>query len=122
MRQLVLRDVGDALEVVVTRVAEVRRAEAEEDGHAAAVATLVLEEVRPVLRAHLQKTSTRTLSSADARRAEPVIWTLSASSLHLQRDQQETKAFAHFRPITNLIGGRQQGNAEMLHTDLTILN
>ncbi len=49
-----LRDAGDALEVVVARVAEVCRAEAEEDSDRAAVPALVLKEVRPVLRAHLQ--------------------------------------------------------------------
>ena len=42
-----------SLEVVVTGVAEVGRPEAEEDGHRAAVAALVLQVVRAVLRAHL---------------------------------------------------------------------
>lgn len=47
--QLQHRDAGDPLEVVVTRVAEVGFAEAEEDGDTAAVAALVLQEVGAVL-------------------------------------------------------------------------
>ena len=48
-----LGNVGDPLEVVMTRVTEVGRAETEEDGHRTAVAALVLEEVCAVLRTHL---------------------------------------------------------------------
>ena len=42
----------------MARVAEVGRAEAEVDGHGAAVATLVLEEVGSVFGAHLEKRGT----------------------------------------------------------------
>ena len=56
--QLRLGRAGDTLEVVVARVAEVGRAEAEVDGHGAAVATLVLEEVGSVFGAHLEKRGT----------------------------------------------------------------
>lgn len=51
--QEVLRQFGDVTEVLVARVAEVRRAEAEEHGHRAAVAALVLEVVGSVAGAHL---------------------------------------------------------------------
>ena len=51
--QLCLGNVGDPLEVIMTGVAEVRRAETEEDGHRATVPTLVLQVVSPVLRTHL---------------------------------------------------------------------
>jgi len=54
LRQFGLGHVGDPLEVVVAGVAEVSRAEAEEDGDGAAVAALVLEVVGAVLRAHLR--------------------------------------------------------------------
>lgn len=47
------QQVGDALEVVVARVAEVRGAEAEEHGHRTAVPALVLQQVGAVLGAHL---------------------------------------------------------------------
>ena len=40
--QLLLGNVGDSLEVIVTRITEVSCPETEEDGHGAAVATLVL--------------------------------------------------------------------------------
>jgi hypothetical protein len=53
LREFGFRNVCDSLEVVVTGVAEVRRAEAEEDGDGAAVAALVLEVVGAVLRTHL---------------------------------------------------------------------
>ena len=55
-RQVVFGDVGHSLKVLVTGVAEMRGAEAEEDGDGTAVATLVLEEVGTVLSAHLNKT------------------------------------------------------------------
>ena len=51
--QLCLGNVGDPLEVIVTGVAEVRRAEAEEDGDRAAIPALVLQVVSPVLGTHL---------------------------------------------------------------------
>ena len=51
--QLRFGDVGDSLEVVMTQVAEMGRPEAEEDGHRAAIATLVLQVVRAVLGTHL---------------------------------------------------------------------
>lgn len=54
VRQFVFGDVCHSLEVIVTGVTEVRRAEAEEDGHGAAVATFVLQEIRAVFGAHLQ--------------------------------------------------------------------
>ena len=56
LRQLRLGDAGDALEVIVARVAEVRCSEAEVDGYRAAVATLVLQEVSAVFGTHLQAT------------------------------------------------------------------
>ena len=56
LRQLRLGDAGDALEVIVARVAEVRCSEAEVDGYGAAVATLVLQEVSAVFGTHLQAT------------------------------------------------------------------
>ncbi len=46
LRQIRLGQVGHALEVVVAGVAEVCGAEAEEDGHGAAVAALVLLQKR----------------------------------------------------------------------------
>jgi hypothetical protein len=49
-----LGDVGDTLEVVVTLVAEVGRAETEEHGHGATVTALVLQKVRAMLGAHLR--------------------------------------------------------------------
>lgn len=52
-RQLAGQQVGDALEVVVARVAEVRGAEAEEHGHRAAVPALVLQQIGAVFGAHL---------------------------------------------------------------------
>lgn len=55
MGQLLLRDTGHPLEVVVAGVAEVRGAEAEEDSHRAAVPAFVLQEVCAVLGAHLRK-------------------------------------------------------------------
>ena len=51
--QLLLGNVGDSLEVIVTRITEVSCPETEEDGHGAAVATLVLQVVRAVLGTHL---------------------------------------------------------------------
>ena len=51
--QLRFGDVGDSLEVIMTRVTEMGRPEAEEDGHRAAIATLVLQVVRAVLGTHL---------------------------------------------------------------------
>ncbi len=53
LRQLRLGHVGDSLEVIVTRVAEVSGAEAEEDGDGAAVSALVLQIVCSVFRTHL---------------------------------------------------------------------
>lgn len=53
VRQLRPRYAGQPLEVIVARVAEVRRAEAEEHGDGAAVAALVLQKVGAVLGAHL---------------------------------------------------------------------
>lgn len=53
LRKLGFGDVGDPLEVVVTRVAEVSCSEAEEDRDGAAVAALVLQVVGAVLGAHL---------------------------------------------------------------------
>ena len=53
LRQLRLGRAGDSLEVVVAGVAEMGGPEAEVDSHRTAVATLVLQEVGPVLRAHL---------------------------------------------------------------------
>ena len=51
--QLLLGNVGDSLEVIVTRITEVSCPETEEDGHGAAVATLVLQVVGAVLGTHL---------------------------------------------------------------------
>ena len=51
--QLRLRNVGDTLEVIVTRITKVSRPEAEENGHGAAVATLVLQVVCAVFGTHL---------------------------------------------------------------------
>ena len=60
--QLLLRDAGHPLEVVVAGVTEVRRAEAEEDRHRAAVPALILQEVCAVLGTHLgRKCRTRLL-------------------------------------------------------------
>jgi len=53
--QFLLGDARHPLEVVVTSVAEVCRSEAEEDCHGAAVSTLVLQEVCPVLGTHLAR-------------------------------------------------------------------
>lgn len=53
--QLCLGDGGDALEVVMASLAEVGGAKAEEYRHRAAVAALVLQEVRAVLGTHLRK-------------------------------------------------------------------
>ncbi len=53
-RQVFLRRVGDALKIGMARVAKVGRAKAEKHSHRAAVPTLVLEVVGPVLRAHLR--------------------------------------------------------------------
>jgi len=55
------------LEVVMAEVTEVGGAEAEEDGNGAAVATLVLQEVRTVFRTHLEM------------RAEEIHYTYSAT-------------------------------------------
>lgn len=52
-RQFAGQQVGDALEVVVARVAKVRRAEAEEHGHGTTVPALVFQQVGAVFRAHL---------------------------------------------------------------------
>ena len=51
--QLRLGHACQSLEVIVTGVAEVGGAKAEVDSHRAAVATLVLEEVRAMLGTHL---------------------------------------------------------------------
>ena len=51
--QLLLGNVGDSLEVIVTRITEMSCPETEEDGHRAAIATLVLQVVRAVLGTHL---------------------------------------------------------------------
>jgi len=51
--QVGLGNVGDPLELFMTKVTEVSRAEAEEHSHRAAVATLVLQVVSAVLGAHL---------------------------------------------------------------------
>ena len=61
--QVRLGQVGHPLKVVVTRVAEVGRAEAEEDGHRAAVAALVLEIIGAVFGTHL---SLRHVTAASA--------------------------------------------------------
>lgn len=55
MGQLFLGDTGHPLEVVMTGVAEVRGAEAEENSHRAAVPALILQEVRAVFGAHLNQ-------------------------------------------------------------------
>lgn len=52
--ELRLGRAGDPLEIVVAGIAEVGRAEAEVDGHRAAVATLVLQEVCSVFGTHLE--------------------------------------------------------------------
>ena len=52
--ELRLGRAGDSLEIVVAGVAEVGRAEAEVDGHGAAIATLVLQEVCSVFGTHLE--------------------------------------------------------------------
>lgn len=52
-RQFAGQQVGDALKVVVARVAKVRGAEAKEHGHRAAVPALVLQQVGTVFGAHL---------------------------------------------------------------------
>ena len=54
VRQQVLHRAHHRVDVVVADLAEVRGAEAEIDGHRAAVAALVLEVIHAVLRAHLR--------------------------------------------------------------------
>jgi hypothetical protein len=51
--QLGLGHVGDSLEVIMARVAEVSRAEAEEDSDGATVPALVLQIVCTMFRTHL---------------------------------------------------------------------
>ena len=59
-----LRHTGETREVVMTGCAEVGGTEAEEDSYRAAITALVLEEVSPMLRAHLQGEGGRRKRSA----------------------------------------------------------
>jgi len=56
-------EIRELLEVVVTGVAEVSAAEAEEDGHRATVAALVLQEVGAVFGTHLSARYVRTAAT-----------------------------------------------------------
>lgn len=69
-RQIALRNACQPLKIVVTRVTEVRCAEAEEHGNGTAVAAFVLEEVSAVLRTHLGTRHVRTGSAHKLLRIE----------------------------------------------------
>lgn len=55
MGQLFFRDTGHPLEIIMTGVAKMCRAKAEEHSHRATVTTFVLQEICPMFRAHLQQ-------------------------------------------------------------------
>jgi hypothetical protein len=54
VRKIALADVSNSLEIVVASVAEMRRPEAEKNGHRTAVTAFVLEEISSVLGTHLR--------------------------------------------------------------------